>query len=223
MGPESTPDVTADAAEGVARGMRTLLERRAEDIAGGASAIGWKIGMNGLAIQEHFGLDGPVVGYMTDASMLVGGPDAPISLSGWQGPALEVEVAIRVGPDAALAPALELVDLNLPFDDIEPILAANVFHRGVIFGPDLTGLDVTDLRVAVTSAGVQVAEGRLTESPEVTIAAVRTFLERHGAHLAAGDRIIAGSMIAPLSISPGDELMVDFGPLGALEVRFSPT
>ena len=216
MGPESSTPVAV--------GMRTLLERRAQDIAGGATAIGWKIGFNGTAIQEHFGLDGPVVGYMTDAGVLAGGPDAPVSLSGWQGPALEVEVAVRVGPDgevAALAPALELVDLNLPFDDIEPILAGNVFHRGVIFGPELTGIDVTDLRVAVTSAGGQVAEGRLTELPAVTIGVVRKFLDAHGAHLAPGDRIIAGSMIAPLSISPGDELSVTFGPLGALGVRFT--
>jgi len=221
MGPESSPP-------GVTVGMKTLLERRAKDVAGGATPIGWKIGMNGEAIQQHFGLDGPVVGYLTDASVLRGGPDAPVSLAGWEGPALEVEVAVRVGADgavAALAPALELVDLNLPFDDIEPILAGNVFHRGEIFGAEfsgaeLSGLDVTELRVAVITAGGQVAEGRLTEPPEETIGVVRKFLERHGAHLAQGDRIIAGSMIAPLALRPGDALTVSFGPLGVLEVRF---
>ena len=50
---------------------------------------------------------------------------------------------------------------------------------------------------------------------------VRAFLAAHGATLAPGDRIIAGSLIAPLAIAPGDALAVAFGVLGALPARFS--
>ena len=42
---------------------------------------------------------------------------------------------------AGLAPALELVDLDLPFDDLEPILAGNIFQRGVVFGDEVPGVD----------------------------------------------------------------------------------
>jgi 2-oxo-3-hexenedioate decarboxylase len=206
----------------VANGMRSLLARRTETLEGGATAVGWKIGFNTKGIQDHFGISGPVVGFLTDRTLLTAGED--IRISEWLRPALEVEVAIRVGPDggvAALAPALELVDLDQPFDRIEPILAQNIFHRGVVFGPERVGVAVDDLAVRVTMDGAEVAAGLLLEEPGVTVEVVRSFLQAHGATLAPGDRIIAGSLIAPLNLEPGDTVDVAFGPLGALAARFS--
>jgi 2-keto-4-pentenoate hydratase len=148
----------------------------------------------------------------------------PIDLTGWQAPALEVEVAVRVGDDggvAGLAPALELVDLDLPFDRLEPILAGNVFHRGVVFGPEVEGADLSQLAVDVVKDGTSVADGRLLERPEVTVEVVRQFLENHGARLQPGERIIAGSLIAPLALAPGDQLHVSYGTFGAIDVGFS--
>jgi 2-keto-4-pentenoate hydratase len=201
--------------------MTTLLATRAAALAGGAEPVGWKIGINVVALQEHFGLDGPVVGYLSDVTVIEAG--TPVDLTGWQRPMLEVEVAARVGPDgglAALAPALELVDLDLPFEHIGPILEGNVFHRGVIFGPERAGhgsdLDLTTLEVAVTRSAAVVATGSLTEAPARTIEVVRAFLERHGGTLEPGQRIICGSLITPLPIEPGEQLEVDFGPLGSL-------
>jgi 2-keto-4-pentenoate hydratase len=203
--------------------MRALLARRAEELAAGAAPVGWKIGFNTPAIQAHFGLADPVVGYLTDTGVTPDG--AAVNLTGWTAPALEVEVAIRVGEDAevaGLSPALELVDIDLPFDDLEPILAGNVCHRGVVFGDEVLGVDPAGIAVAVTKAGVVIAEGRLSEDPAITVAFVRRFLSEHGASLQPGDRIIAGSMIAPLPVAPGDALRVTFGPLGELGVGFSP-
>jgi 2-keto-4-pentenoate hydratase len=212
-----------DASEAVARGMRALLARRDEEVASGARQIGWKIGFNTPAIQQHFGLDSPVVGYMLDTGVIP--DDATVAVGNWTAPALEVEVAILVGADgavAALAPALELVDMDVSFDDLEPVLAGNICHRGVVFGEDHPeDLDTADIEVAVTKNGPVVADGRLIEEPGDTVSLVQTFLAAHGAALQAGQRIIAGSMIAPLPVAPGDTLFVTFGPLGALQVNFS--
>jgi 2-oxo-hept-3-ene-1,7-dioate hydratase len=202
--------------------MRTLLARRQAALDGGATAIGWKIGLNVAALQQHFGLTGPVVGYLTDATVSPIG--TPVDIGGWAHPALEVEVAIRVGEDGevgALAPALELVDLDLPFDSLEPILAGNICHRGVIFGPEAAVPDRRDLSVRVASGSAEVAHGHLDEAPEVTVGVVRAFLEAHGARLLPGEWIIAGSLIAPLAVAPGDRFEVSFGPLGSLGVAFS--
>ncbi len=210
-----------DSAAAVSRGMRALLARRDAALAAGAAPVGWKIGFNTPAIQEHFGLTEAVVGYLTDAGVSRDG--AAISLAGWGAPAVEVEVAIRVGADgmvAGLAPALELVDLDISFDDIEPVLAANICHRGVIFGDEVPGVDPWAMVAAVTRAGAVVAEGRLVEDPATTAAFVRSYLAAHGAALEAGDRIIAGSVVAPVAVTPGDELSVSFGPLGHLSVGF---
>ena len=220
--PAVTTGPTPCAPDAVRTGMRSLLTRRSAELEAGAESVGWKIGFNAKGLQQHFGLDGPVVGYLTDAT--VRPPGEVISLRGWHRPALEVEVAIRVGEDggvAALAPALELVDL-LPVDQLEQILAGNIFHRGVVFGPEIPGADVRSLAVAVRGGSGRLdADGRLTEDPEVTIGVVRSFLAAHGATLAAGDRIIAGSLIAPLPMERGDQLEVEFGPLGRLDARFS--
>ena len=72
----------------------------------------------------------------------------------------------------------------------------------------------------VTKAGAVVAEGRLGEDPTTTATFVRSYLATHGAALEAGDRIIAGSVVAPVAVAAGDELSVSFGPLGHLSVRF---
>ena len=206
----------------VSAGMRALLARRARELEGGAAAVGWKVGFNSKAIQEHFGIPGPVVGYLTDSTVVAVGDEIPIGT--WRKPALEVEVAIRVGEDggvSALAPALELVDLDPAIEGIEDILAGNVFHRGVVFGPECPGADVRNLEVTVDGVDERLrTTGRLTEAPGTTVEMVRAFLSAHGAALVPGDRIIAGSLIAPLAVEPGDALTVAFGPLGQLTARF---
>jgi 2-keto-4-pentenoate hydratase len=211
----------AASAAAVSRGMHALLASRDAALAAGAAPVGWKIGFNTPAIQEHFGLTDAVVGYLTDAGVSPDGATVP--LAGWGVPAVEVEVAIRVGAGGAvagLAPALELVDLDVSFDDIEPVLSGNICHRGVIFGEEVPEVDPWAVVASVTRAGDVVAEGRLVKDPATTVAFVGSFLAAHGATLATGDRIIAGSVVAPVAVVPGDELSVSFGPLGRLSVGF---
>ena len=214
-------DVNASVA--VERGMRALLARRDAELAAGARPIGWKIGFNTPAIQQVFGIDEAVVGYMVDSGIVKTG--ATVSLGGWVSPAVEVELAIRVGVDGevgGLGPALELVDLDVSFDDIEPVLGGNICHRHVVFGDEVPGADPWSLVATVTKDGALLAQdGRLTEDPSTTVAFVRRFLAEHGAALEPGERIIAGSVVPPVAVKPGDSLEVSFGPLGRLEIAFS--
>jgi 2-keto-4-pentenoate hydratase len=215
------PDQDTNAA--VARGMRALLARRDAEEAAGAKPVGWKIGFNTPAIQQHFGISEAVVGYLVDSGEVQ--PGSTTSLAGWVSPAVEFELAIRVGDDgevAGLGPALELVDLDISFDDIEPVLAGNICHRAVVFGDEVPGADAWSLLASVTKDGSVVArDGRITEDPATTVAFVRRFLADHGATLEPGDRIIAGSVLPPASVAPGDSLDVSFGPFGALRIAFS--
>jgi 2-keto-4-pentenoate hydratase len=136
---------------------------------------------------------------------------------------VEVELAVRVADDggiAGLGPALELVDLDVSFDDIEPVLAGNICHRGVVFGPDVPGADPLAMTATVRKDGAVVAEGKLTKDPAVTVAFVRSFLATHGGALEPGQRIICGSVVPPVAVAPGDALDVSFGPFGDLRIRF---
>ena len=216
----SDTDAGGDA---VARGMRALLARRDAELTAGAKPVGWKIGFNTPAIQEHFGISEAVVGYLVDSGVVP--PGSTTSLEGWVSPAVEVELAIRAGDDgevAGLGPALELVDLDISFGDIEPVLAGNICHRAVVFGAEVPGADPWSLLASVTKDGSEVGrDGRITEDPATTLAFVRRFLADHGASLEPGDRIIAGSVLPPVSVVPGDSLDVSFGPFGALRIAFS--
>jgi 2-keto-4-pentenoate hydratase len=219
------PDLDPSAAA-VARGVCAMLARRDAELGAGATQIGWKIGFNSPAIRRHFGLEEAVVGYLVDRGVTPNGATMP--LTGWVAPAIEVEVAIRVGEDggvAGLAPALELVDLGERFDDVEAALGGNIWQRGVVFGPEVPGADPWAMvaRVTKTAGGdpdTVVAEGQIVEDPAETVAFVRSFLSRHGATLEPGQRIIAGSVVAPLAVAPGDALGVDYGPLGELRIAF---
>jgi 2-keto-4-pentenoate hydratase len=217
------PDQDNEAA--VARGMRAQLARRNTELAAGAQQVGWKIGFNTPAIQEHFGLTDAVVGYLLDQGVAADG--ATVSLAGWAKPAVEVEVAVRVDAVegslvvAGLAPALELVDLGISFEDIEPVLAANICQRGVVFGPEVPGVDPFAVSVTVAKNGEDAGTGSLLEDPTTTASFVEGFLASHGAVLEPGQRIIAGSLTPPVSVAAGDELVVTFGPLGRLSVTFS--
>ncbi len=224
--------------DAVTRGMRALLARRDGELADGAHQVGWKIGFNTAAIQQALGLSEPVVGYLLDRGVTADG--ATVSLAGWTAPAVEVEVAVRVGDDGGvggLAPALELVDLDISFADIEPVLAANICQRGVVFGDEVPGVDpwavvanVTRERTAgdgdgdgdgAESGQLVAQEGRISQDPAATVDFVRSFLAAHGSSLEPGHRIIAGSVVPPIAVAPGDSLDVDFGPLGRLSVRFA--
>ncbi len=233
-----TDDPSSDA---ITRGMRTLLARRDKEVTAGVRQVGWKIGFNTAAIQQALGITQPVVGYLLDRGVTPDG--ATVSLGGWGKPAVEVEVAIRVDDDlgvAGLAPALELVDLDISFADLEVVLAGNICQRGVVFGTEVPGVEPWAVVAEVTRERVTgdngdagggdpgaasrelVAEGgRVGEDPAETVAFVRSFLATHGSSLESGHRIIAGSILPPIPVEPGDALDVDFGPLGRLSVHFA--
>jgi 2-keto-4-pentenoate hydratase len=201
--------------------MRAQLARRRADLDAGAEPLGWKIGVNVPAVQEALGISEPVVGYMTARSLVASGD--VVDIGGWTGPMLEPEVAIRVGAGgtiAAVAPAIELVDIDLPFDDIEPILAGNIFHRHVVLGAEVADVEPAGAcRVLVD--GEEVAAGSVECDAEGTVAHVAEFLERHDARLAAGEVIIAGSLTTPQPVPAGASIEVEVGELGTVSVGTS--
>lgn len=223
----------------VAAGLRAALARREAELRGGARPLGWKIGINVPAVQRQLGLDAPVIGYLTSATELA--PGAERSLAGTTRPAVEPEVAIHLGEpvaagaDAAavreaiagLGAAIELVDVDLPFEDVELIVGGNVFHRGVVFGPPDTsraGGSLAGLRVRVTRNGTEEAAADVAEAGEDPVEVVQhvvTLLAPLGVSLQPGDRIIAGSLTAPLPVEPGDAIEVEIDPIGSVSLTLT--
>lgn len=208
----------------VQAGMRRQLRDWQRLLESGATRVGWKIGLNPPAMLERLGLERPVAGHLTSATWLDSG--ATHSLTGASNVVVEPEVAVEIGPGgeiAALAPALEVVDIDRAPDDLEDVVATNVFHRAVTIGPPAHG-ELQGGEATVTRNG-GVAErfdpGRAAGDLATAVATIGSTLLACGEQLEPGDWIITGVLAGPFPVEPGDSLALDLGPIGRVELSFA--
>jgi 2-keto-4-pentenoate hydratase len=224
----------------IARGMRAQMELRKRRLGEGAHQVGWKVGFGAPAAQKNLKLTAPLFGYILDRAMLPSG--AKVSLAGWQKPAAETEIAAYIGRDlpaqatrddvrkavAAIGPAIELADIDCPMDDVEAVLACDIFQRHVILGQrDIMrqGARLQGLKGRVTRSGNDVP---VPADLETNIGDILNIV-RHVADVAAamddrlraGQFIICGSLTAPMLLEK-DESGIDFAlePIGGISVKF---
>ena len=140
-------------------------------------------------------------------------------------PAVEPEIAVHIGDDGAIAglgPALEVIDVNMPFEDLELILEHNVFHRAVVLGPmtaglaGVQGLGARFLRDGREERAIDVAATAM-DLDEV-VALVAGYLSAVGQSLRPGDVIIAGALVTALPAAPGERFELQVDRLGAVEL-----
>jgi 2-keto-4-pentenoate hydratase len=208
----------------VERGTEALLTRRRQVLAQGAEPIGWKIGFNVPSTQERLGIDAPLAGFLTTDGLLEDGGSWSVEDDGEV--IVESEVALEVGSDgrsiAALFPALELAD-EPDFDlEIEQILAGNIFHRAVAFGPRVETREPGAARILVNGEEQHtVSAADTVERLEAMVEAVAARLGAAGEELRPGDRIITGIIAPPHQARPGDTVRLELEELGGVELRFS--
>ena len=207
----------------VTRGTTAMLVRRREQLAQGAEPIGWKVGFNVSAAQQKLGIDGPLAGFLTTDGLLEDG--AEVSLD--DGPVVvESEVAVELGDDArtivALLPALEVADPPDLDQDVETILAGNIFHRAVAFGPRVEASAPGGGRILVNGEVEHVmAPAETGAHLEEMVEAVRRRLLDADEDLAPGQRIITGILAPPHVAQPGDVVRLELDALGGVELRFA--
>jgi 2-keto-4-pentenoate hydratase len=199
-----------------------LLRRRAM-LDAGAQPVGWKIGFNLRAAQEKLGIDRPLAGFLTSDGLLESGAEVTL-----EGPLLvESEVAVELGEDgrsiAALLPALELTDPPDLEQDVETILAGNIFHRAVAFGPRVEADAPGAARVLVNGEEQHdVPADRAAAHLAEMVAVVADRLADAGERPSPGDRIITGILAPPHEAAPGDTVRLELEGVGGVELRFAP-
>jgi 2-keto-4-pentenoate hydratase len=223
----------------VVRGMRTQLELRRARLAAGDAALGWKVGFGAPAIQKALQISGPLVGFLTRNARVASGEG--VSLAGWSKPVAEPEIAVHIGTDvpagadaeraaaaiSGISPAIELVDLTAPPTDPEQILAGNIYQRHVVLGapsPARAGSSAAGLTCRIMRRG---AEAARTTDPQANtgewagiVRHVADMLGAFGERLRAGEIIITGSVVPPMTIEP-DESAIAFqvDPIGGVSVQ----
>ena len=225
----------------ISNGMRAQMELRRHMRADGAHQVGWKVGMGAPALQEKLKLTAPIVGFIVDRALLTSGATVPVR--GWQRPVAEAEIAAYIGNDLpahsdretvrkailAIGPAIELLDVDGPLDDVQAALSGDIFQRHVILGPrDIMrgGARLDGLKGRVNRSGWDVPvpadlETNIGDIPNI-VAHVADMAQATGDGLRAGQFIICGSLTAPMLLQPG-ETGVEFAltPIGAISVRFA--
>ena len=202
-------------------GLSGQLQLRSELVAQGHRPIGWKAGFGAPPWRERFRTDGPLVGFMTEATLLDDG--AEVDISGWARPVAEPEIAAYLGSDlapgsgpagaraaiSAIGPAIELADIDPPPEAVHEILVGNIFHRGVVLGPSdpgRAGADLTGLEARVrVDRREQARTDRLEELAGGVIEVVSSLRSAGGPGRddEAGDVVICGSVVPPIDLFPG--------------------
>lgn len=223
----------------ILRGMQAQLALRRARLEKGERPLGWKIGFGSAEAMQRLGIQAALVGFLMETSRLPSG--SVVRVGGWTRPLFEPEIAVYIGKDLpggadrasareaiqALGPAIELVDVSFPPEDVEAILSGNIYHRYVLLGPrdeSRAGGSVEGLKGRVYQGGTEVVSIEDLEAntgPIVdAVSRVANLLASVGEQLRAGEVIIAGSVIPPLPIEPGDgEIAFELVSVGRVSVR----
>jgi len=227
----------------IARGMAQQLTRWHQRMKAGEKALGWKAGFGTAEAMERLKLQAPLVGHLTDQSQLRSGET--VDIAGWTHALAEPEIAVYIGKNiargasreaaaaaiAGIAPAIELVDLAEPPEDVAAILAGNIYHRHVILGTrenvrggssveGLTGTVLSNGAEVATSSELQSATGDYVD----IVRHIADLLAAFGERLTAGQIVITGSVVPPISVQPGDSIAfkLQTGPEVSVRIKQAP-
>jgi 2-keto-4-pentenoate hydratase len=224
------------------RGLETAFAELRAQVAAGDRRAGWKIAVTSPDTQAQLGLTGPLLGALTISRIWDEGDALRVLAPGLH--FVEVELALRLGRDVApsssladcaaaideIAPAIEILSVDGPFDDVEVVLAKNAYHAGVVFGrwsPVPDGFSVEALSFDLKVDGVNVAQldpSLLVGEPAEVVRFVADLLANFGERLEAGQRIICGVMNPTVRVRGPARIEALVAPLGrvALQIAGAP-
>lgn len=223
----------------IVKGMAAQCRLREEQLAGGDRIAGWKIAFGSPEGLKLLKLESPIVGFLAGQAALPSG--ATLELNDFMKPVVEPEIAIMLGADlaagapreelvaaiAGLAPALEIADLAFAPDDVERVLASDIYQRHWILGEidvsragaRLDGLSACVRQTGETDVRTNQLESNTGELVSL-VGHVADYLAALGDRLEAGQFIIAGSIIPPLFITEPTEINYALDPVDEVSVRF---
>jgi 2-keto-4-pentenoate hydratase len=228
----------------ISRGMAAQFERRRELLNAGHKPLGWKLAFGSPAAMQRLHTNTPLVGFLMQSALVSSG--SSLSITDWKKPAGEPEIAVHLGKDlpagadretakaaiSGLGPAIELADVDHPSDDVEGTLARNIYQRHVILGRNdvtrasgiLDGLTGHVFRNGFEIAGIAspAALQEITGELLDIVRHVANVLAVFGETPRAGQIIIAGSIIPPLWVAPGEEIVFNLAPVDTVSIRFAP-
>jgi len=210
----------------------------------GGDCLGWKIAATSGDGQRHIGVTEPLGGRLFAA--FAHGDGARLPAGGLHMRVAEAEFAFRLASDLAprgrdyaadevmravadLHLAIEVPDSR--YEDFATIGAPQLVADDACAGFFVLGGKATDWRaidlarhpVTALRNGEVAARGsgaNVLGDPRVALTWLANDRAKRSDGLRAGDVITTGTCVKPVPIAPGDEVVMDFGSLGRVQVRF---
>ncbi|MEM0053385.1 MAG: fumarylacetoacetate hydrolase family protein [Nitrososphaeria archaeon] len=216
-----------------------LMERKMKM---GEKVVGWKAGLTSKIAQQHYGVNEPDFGFITDKMIVQEGEE--IILSELGNPSFEgAEIAFLLkdelkGPGVNVAEVLKATEGVLPCIeiisgwlekgekfDIRDSIAHNGNAGRFVLGGKITPVQSIDLRLVgavleVNGEIVATAAGAAAlGNPAHVVAWLANKLSQFGAKLSPGQIIATGTLIGGIQPKPGDTFKVIFDRLGTVTAR----
>jgi 2-keto-4-pentenoate hydratase len=211
-------------------------------VAAGRRVSGRKIGVTSKAIQQQVGVDQPDFGTLFADTEY--GDGIEIESTRLIQPRAEAEVALVLERDlvspphgfaqiihavAFALPAIEVVDSRIANWDISIVdtVADNASCGLYVVGSrpvPLTAFDARTVPMRMTLGGQEVSTGTGAACLGNPIHAARWLADTmcaRGVPLRAGDVIMTGALGPMVPLTPGQELVAEFGPLGSVTTRMT--
>ena len=216
-----------DVVSGYALQRQALADRETA----GEPLSGWKVAFAGSAAQKRFGLDQPVYGALTAAMSVE--PNAAVALSRLIQPKLEIEMAFVLGRTlepgyyhdedildaiSEVAPAFEIADCRWQgwSFDAGAFLADNAAAGLYCIGQRVPFIPARHTCVAyrLVSGGALSGEGDTQDREDTPLANLCWLIRRllaDGQRVEAGQVVLSGALLAPMTIQPTTYRLHMFG------------
>lgn len=217
------------------------------ELADGRSILGRKIGLTSRAMQLSSQITEPDFAPLMDDMFFDAGAAIPVET--FIAPRVEVELAFILGKalkgpgvtfDDVMAateyvtPALEIIDARIEQFDRETKAPRKVFdtisdfaaNAGIVLGDKRIDPNEVDLRWcgAMLHKNGEIEETGLAAGvlnhPANGVAWLANKIAPYDEQLNVGDVVLAGSFTRPTGVGKGDEIFVDYGPLGSIAISF---
>lgn len=211
-------------------------------VSAGRRISGRKIGLTSAVVQQELGIDQPVSGTLFADRCVTDGIDVPAGAL--VQPKAEGEIAFVLGEDldkgehsvvdvisatAYVLPAIEIVDSRTTDWDLTVVdmVADNACSGFYVVGSrptSLSALDIRDVDMRMRRNGEAASTGRGSAclgNPLHALVWLADSLRERGTPLRAGDCIMTGSLGPMVTLTPGDEILVEVDPLGSVSTRLA--
>jgi 2-keto-4-pentenoate hydratase len=198
--------------------------------AAGDAVAGYKVGCIGSGVVEQFGMSGPIHARLFRSEMHSSGET--LRHQAYANPAIEGEMALRIGVNGEIAAAFPVVELHqfvfrAPRKTLAELIANNGINAGAVIPQDLEAASLEDwanacaLSISINgmtteSGGLWAMAGGAREAVEW----LRGDLRRFGEALKPGDLVLGGTPLGLHPVQAGDHVVVSIDGKNCVDCRF---